>query len=90
MFQIHIFVSGRVQGVNFRYYIQRKAFELGLKGYVRNLDDGRVEILAQGSREVLENLISYVRSNPGFSRVFDLDIDWETPKGKFDNFQIRF
>jgi acylphosphatase len=58
MLQIRAFASGRVQGVNFRYYVYRKARQLGLKGYVCNLDDGRVEILAQGSRDDIENLIA--------------------------------
>jgi len=90
MYQLHAYADGRVQGVNFRYYVQRKASELNLVGYVRNLPDGRVEILAQGAKEDLEKLIAYVRSNPGISFVTELVIDWEEPKGKFDSFKIRF
>jgi len=90
MYQLHAYVDGRVQGVNFRYYVQRKASELNLVGYVRNLPDGRVEILAQGTKEDLEKLIAYVRSNPGISFVTELVIGWEEPKGKFDSFKIRF
>ncbi|MEM2991408.1 MAG: acylphosphatase [Halobacteria archaeon] len=90
MFQAHIFAHGRVQGVNFRYYVQRKAEELGLKGYVRNLSDGRVEILAQGSRDNLKELISYVRSSPGLSFVTDLEVSWEEAKVDLGGFRIRF
>jgi acylphosphatase len=90
MFQIHAFASGRVQGVNFRYYVQRKASELRIAGYVCNLDDGRVEILAQGSRDALGSLIAFVRSNPGMSFVTDLDLTWEEPKGNLRGFRVTY
>ena len=90
MFQIHAFADGRVQEVNFRNYVQRKAHELSLTGYVRNLPDDKVEIMAQGSQENLEKLIAYMKSNPGISLVTDLDVNWEELKGKFDGFRIRF
>ena len=90
MVQAHIFAHGRVQGVNFRFFVQRKATELGLKGYVRNLRDGRVEILAQGSREDIQKFVSYVRGNPGLSYVVKLDIDWEESLSSLSSFHIRF
>jgi len=85
-----MFIQGRVQGVNFRYYVRRKAGELKLRGYARNLSDGRVEILAQGPRDNLERLIDYVRDNPGLSFVTGLDINWEEPKGDLGSFYIKF
>ncbi len=90
MFQAHIFVHGRVQGVGFRYDVRKRASALALKGYVRNLADGRVEILARGSRESLGKLVNYVRSNPGLSYVIKLDINWEEPLGDLEDFHIRF
>jgi acylphosphatase len=90
MVQTHIFVYGRVQGVNFRYYVRRHALELGLKGYVRNLRDGRVEILAQGLQADVQKLLHYVRGSPGLSYVVKLDIDWEEPLISFPSFDIRF
>jgi len=90
MLQIHTFASGRVQGVNFRYYTYRKAKQLKLKGYVCNLDDGRVEILAQGHRDDLNKLIEFVKSNPGLSFVTDLRIDWEQAKTKLSEFRIGY
>ncbi len=90
MLQIEILVSGRVQGVNFRNYVYRKALQLSLNGYVRNLYDGRVEILAQGERDDIEALIDFVRSSPGLSFVTDLDINWREPSKKFDNFRISY
>lgn len=90
MVQVHIIVEGRVQGVNFRYYVLRKANELGINGYVRNLKDGDVEILAQGTRDSIDKLIEYVKSNPGSSFVTNLDVNWEEPKTYFSKFQIKF
>ncbi|MFC1713416.1 acylphosphatase [Candidatus Poribacteria bacterium] len=90
MFQAHMFAHGRVQGVSFRYYVRKRAIALALKGYVRNLADGRVEILARGSRESLDELVSYLRSNPGLSYVVKLDINREEPSGDLEGFHIRF
>jgi len=88
--EIHAYISGRVQGVNFRYHIRHKANELKLSGYARNLDDGRVEILAQGSQIDLYNLIDYIGSNPGLSYVTGIDINWQKPRESFNSFHIRF
>jgi acylphosphatase len=90
MIQAHIFAHGRVQGVGFRYHVYKRAIALALKGYVRNLADGRVEILAQGSREHLGRLVKYMKSNPGLSYVIKLDINWEKPLGDLENFRIGF
>ena len=90
MVQVHIFVHGRVQGVGFRYSVCKRAAALALKGYVRNLVDERVEILAQGSRERLGKLIGFVRNSPGLSYVIKLDIDWEEPLSSLKDFHITF
>jgi len=90
MLQLHAFVSGRVQGVNFRNNVQRKARQLGLKGYVCNLDNGDVEILAQGQREQLDNLIAFIKDSPGFSLVVNLNVSWEKPTGELKEFRIIY
>ena len=90
MVRAHILAHGRVQGVNFRYNVYRRSTELSLKGYVRNLSDGRVEILAQGSQENVQKLIDYVRGSPGLSYVVKLDIDWEEPLSGLSSFSIEF
>ena len=90
MVRANIFVHGRVQGVNFRYYLHKYATELGLNGYVRNLHDGRVEVVAQGSRDDVQKLIDYVKSNPGLSRVVKIDIDWEKALGTSEGFHVTF
>ena len=82
-------VKGRVQGVNFRYYVLRKANELGVNGYVRNLKDGDVEILAQGTRDSIDKLIEFIKGNPGSSFVTDIKLNWEKPETYFGNFQIK-
>ena len=85
-----MFAHGRVQGVGFRYHINGYATGLGLRGYVRNLHDGCVEILVQGSQENILKIINYVRSSPGFSHVTKLDIDWEEPLDGLSSFHVRF
>ncbi len=90
MVQAHIFVQGRVQGVGFRYNVRKRAAALALRGYVRNLVDGRVEILVQGSRECLGKFIDFVRNGPGLSYVIGLNIDWEEPLSSLGDFHIRF
>ncbi len=72
------FVSGRVQGVGFRYFVTRHAQAAGLCGYVRNLSDGRVEFLLQGDPARVGRVIEHIRQGPNYARVADLatgDID---------------
>jgi acylphosphatase len=63
------FIGGRVQGVGFRYFAQRAASRLGLTGYTRNLDDGRVEVYAVGSEEKLSELAGQLRKGPRWADV---------------------
>ena len=86
--RVHIYVSGRVQGVCFRDFTQRRALSLGLKGWVRNLSDGRVELAAEGAEERLKMLIEKLREGPSYARVEDLELLWESPTGEFENFRI--
>jgi acylphosphatase len=84
----HLFVSGRVQGVFFRDHARRWAGSLGLTGWVRNLLDGRVEVLAEGEREKLEDLVDRLREGPPFAQVEDLEIAWEDFRNEFADFRI--
>lgn len=86
----HIFVLGRVQGVFFRDHTQRWASSLHLKGWVRNLIDGRVEVLAEGDKEGIKNLISKLEEGPPFARVERVEVSWEEYKGEFDDFRITW
>jgi acylphosphatase len=88
--RLRAIVAGVVQGVNFRYYTQRTALQLGLTGWVRNLGDGSVEIVAEGHRQALESLAAFLRVGPPSAQVTDLRIEWEEPSGEFAAFDIRY
>jgi acylphosphatase len=84
-------VRGRVQGVGFRDYVETRARFLRLAGYVRNLPDGRsVEVIAEGRREALEQLIERLREGPGMSRIDTVDVEWRTPTGEYRGFDTAF
>lgn len=85
---IHILVSGRVQGVYFRVSARDRALKLGLLGMVRNLADGRVEILAQGSESAVERFLEWCWKVPGPARVDDLEIEEWTSCSNYDSFVI--
>jgi acylphosphatase len=86
----HVFVSGRVQGVFFRQNTLERAKALGLKGWVRNTEDGKVEAVFEGEREKIEKILEWMRRGPPFARVDGLKIEWEDFKGEFDDFEIRY
>ena len=70
----HLQISGRVQGVGFRFYAQRKAQELGVTGWVRNRRDGSVEVMAQGAPEAVEAMIAWARRGPASAAVSEVSI----------------
>lgn len=84
----HIFVSGWVQGVFFRDQTQKWANSLSVTGWVRNLKDGRVEVMAEGDKEKVEDLIGQLKQGPSLSRVENVEVDWEDYKGEFKDFSI--
>lgn len=88
MKEIYCTISGRVQLVMFRDFVQRKARSLGLVGTVQNLDDGQVVVLAQGSEEKLETLIKYLRRGPVLAKVKQIQIKWLEPVNVFKDFRI--
>ncbi|MBC7112480.1 MAG: acylphosphatase [Candidatus Methanomethyliales bacterium] len=81
-------VYGIVQGVGFRYFTLRIARKLGLVGYVQNLNNGSVEIVAEGEKDSLLKLIEEVRIGPPGASVENLKINWDMPKGEFKEFTI--
>lgn len=85
-----IFISGRVQGVFFRAGTQKKAEKFGVSGFVRNLQDGRVEILAEGEKENVLKLINWVKRGPLFAKVEKVEVKWEEYKGEFGEFEIKY
>ncbi|MEJ2749693.1 MAG: acylphosphatase [Anaerolineae bacterium] len=83
-------ISGRVQGVSFRYYTQQAANELHLSGWVANLPDGTVKVVAEGPEERLHKLIDKLRQGPPSSRVDAVTIDWQEAGQEFTRFSIRW
>lgn len=83
-------VSGRVQGVGFRYFAQRKAEEYGLWGYTKNLPDGNVEVVAEGEKEKLTSFSEELKKGPALARVDDVRIVWSDADQHFKEFSIRY
>jgi acylphosphatase len=84
----HIILTGVVQGVGFRMYAQRQARSLGLRGYVRNLPDGGVEMVAEGDDAAVERLIAWARVGPPSAEVDDVRVTYQPTEG-FGGFDIR-
>ncbi|MEF8824295.1 MAG: acylphosphatase [Desulfohalobiaceae bacterium] len=82
-------VSGVVQGVNFRSWTKSQAENLNIKGWVRNLSDGRVEVLAQGSEDSLEELKKRLFNGPTMSRVEDVQCEWIDYDKEHSAFELR-
>jgi len=87
--RLRLVVTGRVQGVGFRYATVDEARRLALRGWVRNCRDGAVEILAEGSRERLEQLAIWSHDGPRGALVSNVSTEWEAPTGEFISFSIR-
>lgn len=85
----HLIISGRVQGVSYRVSAWEKARELALTGWVRNLSDGRVEIVAEGEAERLDQMTAWAGQGPRFARVSNVDMTENIATGEFSDFQIR-
>jgi acylphosphatase len=88
MKRIHVFIYGRVQGVNFRWNTKIVADRLNIKGWVRNLLDGRVEVVAEGEDEKINKFIEYLKKGPVLARVDKIEITEEKFKNEFDGFEV--
>jgi acylphosphatase len=88
--RVHILLSGRVQGVAYRYFAEKYAHSLGVTGWVRNRGDGRVEILAEGDRVSVDRFLGHLKEGPRLARVDDVDIRWEEFTGEFPDFRVSF
>jgi acylphosphatase len=87
----HFLVKGRVQGVGFRWFVQREAAELGLRGWVRNTDDGHVEVLAAGTPEQMQELVLALHRGTRGSRVDRVEVHplAESEGDELQSFQIE-
>jgi acylphosphatase len=88
--RLRAMVYGRVQGVNFRSWTRAQAERLGLVGYVRNRGDGAVEVVAQGSRTALDDLMVWLRQGPRLARVNRVEVTSLAPNHEFDCFEVRY
>jgi acylphosphatase len=86
--RLRALIRGNVQGVSFRWFVGEEAMRLGLRGWVRNRRDGRVEVLAEGERDALTALLEELRRGPRYARVEGVDIDWTEASGEFADFRI--
>ena len=86
----HVFISGRVQGVNFRWYTQRKAEELDLTGWVRNLWDHRVEAVFEGNEEAVRQAVAWCHTGQPPARVTHVEVTYSPATGEFNTFSISW
>ena len=83
-------VSGRVQGVGYRYFVYQHAKFLDLKGYVKNMMDGDVEVYAEGDKSAIDSLLRKLERGPGFAHVHKIDVQWPEPSGKYTDFNVTY
>ena len=86
----HMFVKGRVQGVLFRHTTKEEANLRAVKGWVRNLEDGRVEAVFEGTKEKVDELIEYCHYGPPVAKVSSVTVTWGEYTGEFKGFSIRY
>ncbi len=86
----HLVIEGKVQGVFYRASAKEKADSLGLGGYIRNLTNGSVEVIAEGKHEDINQLIEWCLTGPANARVTDIKITFSPPIGEFNNFHIQY
>ena len=83
-------VSGRVQGVGYRYFVEDSAILIGIKGFVRNTRDNKVEIVCQGDEKALEQFFASVKKGPAFARVDEIIKDKISPADNYGSFEIKY
>ena len=86
----HVFYSGRVQGVGFRITAEETAHAFGVVGWVKNLRDGRVELIAEAEEESLERFLKAIRCGSMKNFIEQADISWSSATDTFDEFEIRY
>ncbi|MFN3704638.1 MAG: acylphosphatase [Thermoflexales bacterium] len=86
--RLHVVVHGHVQGVGFRYFTLRRAEMLGLTGWVRNCQDGTVEVVAEGRTQELETLLAALHTGPSGAVVRRVEVSWLSATGEFRHFEI--
>jgi acylphosphatase len=85
-----VIVEGRVQGVFFRHHTQAAAFRLGVRGWVKNRSDGRVEAVFEGDREKVDQMIQWCHRGPSEARVKNVHMVWEEYTEEFEDFSVTY
>lgn len=88
MIEMHALVSGKVQGVAYRTYAQEAATNLGLVGYVKNMSDGTVAVVAQGMPDVLKEFVEYLNEGSLLAKVQSVSIDWRSVSATYNEFSL--
>ena len=88
--RLHVYYSGTVQGVGFRFTTERIAVSLGLQGWVKNLFNGKVEIICEGEEPDLVLFLGKARNGPMKRYITGADVDWQEATGEFKDFTVRF
>ena len=88
--RIHIFISGKVQGVFFRDSVLKLAEKLKVFGWIQNLENGIVEAVFEGDKDKVQQMVKYIRKGPLFAKVKEIDIDEQRYTGDFKDFQIKY
>ena len=88
--RVHVWVTGQVQGVGFRAFVQESGTLFGLTGWVRNVGYDQVETVAEGPRPVLERFAAAVQTGPRAAQVEQSRLEWEKPTGEFKRFEVRY
>lgn len=88
MVEMRAIITGKVQGVRFRDYVQNVAGEIGIVGYVKNQVDGSVFVLAQGEPEILKSLVEYLHEGPSLAEVEGVAVEWGTASVTYDDFSL--
>lgn len=86
----HVYISGMVQGVFFRYETRNLAEKLGVGGWVKNTSDGKVEAVFEGDKKKVNAMLDFCRRGPPGARVTGVKVKWEDPKGEFSGFSIKY
>lgn len=88
--RVRVLAGGRVQGVAYRFFAEKQAVRLAITGWVRNLPDGRVEVLAEAPPETIEAFLGLLREGPRLARVESFVVRREPATGEFENFRIAY
>jgi acylphosphatase len=90
MIEMYAVVTGKVQGVRYRTYVQESATELDLVGYVKNLNDGTVEVVAQGLPDTLKEFVEYLNEGSLLAKVESVSIDWRSARKTYLEFSVLY